>query len=78
MLEKLGFQALVEQTLKVKRNQCHEPVSIHPGDGASLYVGFSRLNQLRFFAREPILTGILGVRQATAAMHVLAILMRFI
>jgi len=26
-----------------------------------LYVGFSRLNQLRFIARDPILTGILNV-----------------
>jgi hypothetical protein len=26
-----------------------------------LYIGFSRLNQLRFIARDPILTGILQV-----------------
>jgi hypothetical protein len=28
-----------------------------------LYIGFPRLNQLRFIARDPILTGILNVTQ---------------
>src|SRR5438105_6282166 len=60
MLEKLGFQSLVEQTLTSKRilramNLYRFVLSIVLG----LYIGFPRLNQLRFIARDPILTGIL-------------------
>src|SRR5207302_11449063 len=59
MLEKLGFQSLVEQTLTSKRipramDLYRFVVSIVLG----LYIGFPRLNQLRFIARDPILTGI--------------------
>src|SRR5437660_2854835 len=62
MLEKLGFQSLVEQTLTSKRipramDLYRFVVSIVLG----LYIGFPRLNQLRFIARDPILTGILKV-----------------
>src|SRR5438270_4219281 len=62
MLEKLGFQSLVEQTLTSKRilramNLYRFVLSIVLG----LYIGFPRLNQLRFIARDPILTGILKV-----------------
>ena len=62
MLEKLGFQALVEQTLTSKRipramDLYRFVLSIVLG----LYIGFPRLNQLRFIARDPILTGILKV-----------------
>ncbi len=62
LLEKLGFQALVEQTLSVKR--ITRVMSLHQFVLAlvlGLYVGFARLNQLRFIARDPILTGILKV-----------------
>src|SRR2546423_6682024 len=62
MLEKLGFQSLVEQTVTSKRIPramvlYRFVLSIVLG----LYIGFSRLNQLRFIARDPILTGILKV-----------------
>src|SRR6266700_7800648 len=62
MLEKLGFQSLVEQTLTSKRipramDLYRFVLSIVLG----LYIGFPRLNQLRFIARDPILTGILEV-----------------
>src|ERR1700729_3272213 len=62
MLEHLGFQALVEQTVTSKRI----PRAMHLyrfvlGIVLSLYIGFPRLNQLRFIARDPILTGILKV-----------------
>ena len=62
MLEKLGFQALVEQTVTSKRI----PRAMHLyrfvlGIVLGLYIGFPRLNQLRFIARDPILTGILKV-----------------
>jgi hypothetical protein len=62
MLEKLGFQSLVEETLTSKRitrsmNLYGFLLSILLG----LYIGFSRLNQLRFIARDPIVTGIVKV-----------------
>jgi hypothetical protein len=62
MLEKLQFQSLVEQTVTSKRipramDLYRFVLGIVPG----LYIGFPRLNQLRFIARDPILTGILKV-----------------
>ena len=62
LLEKLGFQALLEETLSVKR--ITRVMSLYQFVLAlvlGLYVGFARLNQLRFIARDPILTGILQV-----------------
>ena len=62
LLEKLDFQALVEETLSVKR--ITRVMSLYQFVLAlvlGLYVGFARLNQLRFIARDPILTGILKV-----------------
>jgi hypothetical protein len=38
-----------------------------------LYVGFSRLNQLRFIALDPLLTGILHVAQLPPAVHLVAL-----
>jgi len=62
MLEKLGFQDLVEEALTVKRQTRAMTV---PRFVLALvlarYVGFSRLYHLRFLQREPMLTGILGV-----------------
>ena len=60
MLEKLGFQALVEETITCGRMT--RVMSLYKfvlGIVLGLYVGFQRLNQLRFIARDPILTGIL-------------------
>src|SRR5213594_483931 len=60
MLEKLGFQALVEETITYGR--ITRVMSLYKfvlGIVLGLYVGFQRLNQLRFIARDPILTGIL-------------------
>ena len=62
MLEKLGFQQLLEQTLTVKR--IPRAMTIHQFILAMvlmIYVGFSRLNHVRFLQREPMLTGILKV-----------------
>ena len=61
-LEKLGFHSLVKQTLTSKRmpralDLYRFVLGIVPGS----YIGFPRLNQLRFNARDPILTGILKV-----------------
>jgi hypothetical protein len=62
MLEKLGFQPLVEQTLTSKRiPRAMDLYRFVLGIVLGLYIGFPRLNQLRFIARDPILTGILQV-----------------
>ena len=62
MLEKLGFQTLVEQTLTSKRiPRAMDLYRFVLGIVLGLYIGFPRLNQLRFIARDPILTGILKV-----------------
>jgi hypothetical protein len=58
MLEKLGFRSLVERTVTSKRiPRAMDLYRFVLG----LYIGFPRLNQLRFIARDPILTGILRV-----------------
>ena len=62
MLEKLGFQSLVEGTLTSKRiPRAMDVYRFLLGIVLGLYIGFPRLNQLRFIARDPILTGILKV-----------------
>ena len=62
MLEKLGFQQLVEETLTIGRLTRAMPVyRFVLAMVLALYVGFSRLNHLRFLEREPMLTGILKV-----------------
>jgi hypothetical protein len=62
MLEKLDFRSLVEETLTSKR--IPRAMGLYRfvlGIVLGLYIGFPRLNQLRFIARDPILTGILNV-----------------
>ena len=62
MLEKLGFKKLVEGTLSLYR--IPRAMTIYQfllGMVLTLYVGFSRLNHLRFVAHDPMLTGILQV-----------------
>jgi hypothetical protein len=62
MLEKLDFQSLVEETLTSKRiPRVMDLYRFVLGIVLGLYIGFPRLNQLRFIARDPILTGILKV-----------------
>jgi hypothetical protein len=62
MLEKLDFQTLVEQTVTSKRiPRAMDLYRFVLGIVLGLYIGFPRLNQLRFIARDPILTGILKV-----------------
>jgi hypothetical protein len=62
MLEKLGFQQLVEETLTVKRKTQAMPMyRFVLAMVLACYVGFSRLHHLRFLKREPMLTGILQV-----------------
>jgi len=62
MLEKLGFQQVVEETLQGKRKT--RAMSLYQFVLAmvlGLYVGFSRLYHLRFLKYEPMLVGILKV-----------------
>ena len=62
MLEKIGFQKLVEETLAVER--ITKAMSMYQFILAivmGIYLGFARLNQLRYIARDPLLAGILKV-----------------
>ena len=62
MLEKLGFQQVVEETLRVKRaTRALSRYQFVLAMVLALYVGFSRLHHLRFLQREPMLVGILKV-----------------
>src|SRR6266581_4852551 len=62
MLEKLGFQALMVETIMVKRlTTAMSGYQFLLAMVLGLYIGFSRLNQLRFVARDPILTGVLKI-----------------
>ena len=62
MLEKLGFERLVEETVWVRRRtRVMSAYRFILAIVLTLYVGFSRLNHLRFLEREPMLTGILRV-----------------
>jgi hypothetical protein len=62
MLEKLGFQQVVEEALTVKRVPRSMPqYQFVVAMVLAIYIGFSRLNHLRFLKREPMLVGILEV-----------------
>src|SRR5258708_1615377 len=62
MLEKLGFKKLIEETLTIHR--IPRVMTIYQfllGMVLAIYVGFSRLNHLRFVAQDPMLIRILQV-----------------
>src|SRR5438128_8069934 len=60
MLEKFGFQTLVEETITCSREtRVMSSYKFVLGIVLGLYIGFPRLNQLRFIAADPMLTGIL-------------------
>jgi hypothetical protein len=62
MLERLGFEKLVNEILTVTR--IPRVMTIYQfvlGMVLAIYVGFARLNHLRFVAQDPMLTGILKV-----------------
>jgi len=62
MLETLGFQKLVEETITVERTtKVMATYQFILAIVLGIYVGFSRLNQLRYIARDPLLAGILKV-----------------
>ena len=62
MLEKLRFRQLVDETLKTTR--IPRVMTVYQFILAmvlAIYIGFSRLNHMRFVAGDPILTGILNI-----------------
>jgi len=62
MLEKLGFQKLIEETLTVTRIPRFMAVyEFVLAIVLSLYLGFFRLSHICFVAHDPMLTGILKV-----------------
>ena len=62
MLEKLKFQQLIDETITVKRMpRAMSAYQFILSMVLASYVGFSRLNHLRFVATEPMLTRILKV-----------------
>src|SRR6202140_5787702 len=62
MLEKLDFPTLVEETLTSRRiPRAMDLYRFVLGIVLGLFIGFPRLSQLRFIARDPILTGILKI-----------------
>jgi hypothetical protein len=62
MLEKLGFQQLLEEHVTLNRLTRSMPaVRFVLAMMLALYIGFSRLNHLSILQQEPMLTGILEV-----------------
>lgn len=62
MLERLGFQQLVADGITCERRTTSmAPYQFLLAMVLACYVGFSRLNHLRFLQQEPMLTGILKV-----------------
>ena len=75
MLEKIGFLTQVEECLTVNRQTRAMPIAKFVlAIVLGLYVGFARLNQLRFVSKDPMLTGILEV----AALPVQSTFWRFL
>ncbi len=64
MLERIGFQKRVEETLTVERaTKVMSTYQFILAIVLGIYVGFARINQLRYIARDPLLAGILKVTQ---------------
>jgi hypothetical protein len=64
MLEKLQFKQLIEETVSVKRIPRRMPIyDFLLAILLSIYIGFFRLNQIRFVAKDPMLTGLLKVTE---------------
>jgi hypothetical protein len=64
MLENIGFQKCIEETVTVERaTKVMSTYQFLLAIVMGIYVGFSRLNQLRFIARDPLFAGILKISQ---------------
>jgi hypothetical protein len=74
LLEKLGFRQLVEETLTVKRQTRAMPAyQFILAMVLACYVGFFDSITCGLLQREPMLTGILSVSAAPAAVYLLAV-----
>jgi hypothetical protein len=64
MLEKIGFEKCIAETVTVGREtKVMSTYQFLLAIVIGIYVGFSRLNQLRFIARDPLFAGILNICQ---------------
>ena len=62
MLEKIGFQKMVEENMTVDRNtKVMTTFQFILAIVMGIYLGFTRLNQLRYIASDPLVAGILKV-----------------
>ena len=62
MLERIGFPKLVEETVTLERaTKVMSTYQFILAIVLGIYVGFARLNQLRYIAQDPLLGGILKV-----------------
>src|ERR1035437_4561427 len=62
MLEKIGFEKLVNESMTVTRaTKVMSTYQFILAIVLGFYVGFARLNQFRYIARDPLLAGILNV-----------------
>ena len=62
MLEKIGFQKCIDETMTVERaTKVMSTYQFLLAIVLGIYVGFTRLNQLRFISRDPLFAGILKV-----------------
>ena len=64
LLEKLGFEELVHETVNLelrRQTRSMAPYQFLIGMILAVYVGFSRLNHLQYLEREPMILGILRV-----------------
>jgi hypothetical protein len=62
MLEKIGFQQMVEENMTVDRNtKVMSTYQFILAIVMGIYLGFTRLNQLRYIAGDPLVAGILKV-----------------
>jgi hypothetical protein len=62
MLDNIGFQKMVEDMVKVDRTtKVMSTYQFILAIVIGIYIGFARINQLRYIARDPLLAGILKV-----------------
>ena len=62
MLERIGFQGWVDETVTVVRaTKVMSTYQFLLAIVLGIYLGFTRLNQLRFIARDPLFAGILKI-----------------
>jgi hypothetical protein len=64
MLERIGFEKCINETVTVERaTKVMSTYQFLMAIVVGIYVGFPRLNQLRYIARDPLFAGILKISQ---------------